>query len=67
MAGFASVAIYGLYEPPADAAFYMYIVHPTGGAVPASEGGLTNLYAFLSAIIGSTAATVVGSYALPDE
>ena len=53
--------------PPADAAFYMYIVHPTGGAVPASEGGLTNLYAFLSAIIGSTAATVVGSYALPDE
>ena len=67
VAGFASVAIYGLYEPPADAAFYMYIVHPTGGAVPASEGGLTNLYAFLSAIIGSTAATVVGSYALPDE
>ena len=66
-AGFASVAIYGRYEPPADAAFYMYIVHPTGGAVPASEGGLTNLYAFLSAIIGSTAATVVGSYALPDE
>lgn len=67
VAGFASVAIYGLHEPPADAAFYMYIVHPTGGAVPASEGGLTNLYAFLSAIIGSTTATVVGSYALPDE
>jgi len=71
VAGFVSVALYGLYEPPADAAFYMYIVHPTvhptGGAVPASEGGLTNLYAFLSAIIGSTTATVVGSYALPDE
>tara|TARA_B100000686_G_scaffold148374_1_gene155754 strand:+ start:1 stop:1212 length:1212 start_codon:yes stop_codon:yes gene_type:complete len=67
LAGFASVAIYGLLEPPTDSAFYMYIVNPTGGAVPASEGGLTNLYAFLSAIIGSTVATVVGSYALPDE
>ncbi len=67
MAGFASVAIYGLMDPPTDAAFYMYIVHPTEGAVPARDGGMTNLYAFLSAIIGSTAATVVGSYALPDE
>jgi hypothetical protein len=50
----------------------MYILHPTvhpelGGAIPASEGGLTNLWAFLSAIIGSTVITVLGSYALPDE
>ena len=67
LAGFASVAIYGLVEPPTNAAFYMYIVHPTGDAIPARDGGLTNLYAFLSAIIGSTIATVVGSYALPDE
>ena len=67
LAGFASVALYGLVEPPADSAFFMYILHPTGGAIPASEGGLTNLWAFLSAIVGSTAATVLGSYALPDE
>jgi len=67
LAGFTSVALYGLVEPPADSAFYMYILHPTGGAVPASAGGLTNLWVFLSAIIGSTVVTVVGSYALPDE
>ena len=67
LAGFASVAVYGVVEPPADSAFFMYILHPTGGAIPASEGGLTNLWAFLSAIVGSTAATVLGSYALPDE
>ena len=67
LAGFASVALYGLVEPPTDSAFFMYILHPTGGAIPASEGGLTNLWAFLSAIVGSTAATVLGSYALPDE
>ena len=67
LAGFSSVALYGLIEPPADSQFYMYIIHPTGGAVPASEGGLTNLWAFVSAIIGSAIATVVGSYALPDE
>ncbi len=67
LAGFASVVLYGLIDPPADSAFYMYILHPTGGAVPASEGGLTNLWAFVSAIIGSTVVTVVGSYALPDE
>lgn len=67
LAGFASVALYGLIEPPADSDFFMYILHPTGGAIPASEGGLTNLWVFLSAIVGSTAATVLGSYALPDE
>jgi Na+/proline symporter len=67
LAGFASVALYGLIEPPVDSQFYMYIIHPTAGAVPASEGGLTNLWAFVSAIIGSAFVTVVGSYALPDE
>ena len=67
LAGFASVALYGLIEPPTDSEFYMYILHPTGGAVPTKEGGLTNLWAFASAIVGSTVVTVVGSYALPDE
>ena len=67
LAGFASVALYGLIDPPTDSAFFMYILHPTDGAIPAREGGLTNLWAFLSAIVGSTVATVLGSYALPDE
>ena len=67
LAGFASVALYGLLDPPSGSDFYMYIINPTGDAIPAHEGGLTNLWAFLSAIVGSTAATVLGSYALPDE
>jgi len=67
LAGFASVAFYGLVDPPSGSEFYMYILHPTEGAVPAREGGLTNLWAFVSAIVGSTVVTVVGSYALPDE
>ena len=45
----------------------MYLLHPTIGAVPAREGGLTNLWPFVSAILGSALVTVVGSYALPDE
>ena len=67
LAGFASVALYGLQYPPSGSDFYMYIINPTGDAIPAHEGGLTNLWAFLSAIVGSTVVTVVGSYALPDE
>ena len=67
LAGFASVALYGLQYPPSGSDFYMYIINPTVDAIPAHEGGLTNLWAFLSAIVGSTVVTVVGSYALPDE
>ena len=67
LAGLASVAVYGMIEPPADSQFYMYLIHPTGGAIPASDGGLTNLWPFVSAIIGSATVTVAGSYALPDE
>ena len=67
LAGFASVALYGLLDPPSGSDFYMYIINPTVDAIPAHEGGLTNLWAFLSAIVGSTVVTVVGSYALPDE
>ena len=67
LAGIASVFAYGLIDPPADSDFYMYLLHPTIGAVPAREGGLTNLWPFVSAILGSALVTVVGSYALPDE
>ena len=67
LAGIASVFAYGLIDPPADSDFYMYLLHPTTGAVPAREGGLTNLWPFVSAILGSALVTVVGSYALPDE
>jgi len=67
LAGLASVALYGLVEPPADSAFFMYLIHPTGAAIPAAEGGLTNLWPFVAAILGSSTVTVAGSYALPDE
>ena len=45
----------------------MYLIHPTNNAIPALEGGMTNLWVFLSAILGSTIVTIIGSYALPDE
>ena len=67
LAGLVSVAIYGLIETPADSAFFMYLIHPTGGAIPASEGGVTNLWPFVAAILGSSMVTVVGSYALPNQ
>ena len=66
-AGLASVAIYGLVEPPLNSEFYIYLIHPTIGATPASEGGLTNLWPFVYAIVGSTQDTVIGSKALTDE
>ena len=34
---------------------------------PTTEFGLANLWVFLSAVIGSAAVTVLGSYVLPDE
>lgn len=34
---------------------------------PTNEFGLANLWVFLSAVIGSAAVTVLGSYVLPDE
>ena len=71
LAGLTSVVIYGFLEPPADyegfSQYFRYLIHPTEGSVPASAGGLTNLWPFVSAILGSTVVTVAGSYALPDE
>jgi len=71
IAGLASVVLYGMIEPPTDyegvSQYFRYLIHPTGESIPASEGGLTNLWPFVSAIIGSATVTVAGSYALPDE
>ena len=67
VSGLISVAAYGLIESPSDPQFYRYLIHPTIDAIPASEGGLTNLWPFVCAIAGSSAVTVLGSYALPDE
>ena len=66
-AGIISVFVYGLIEPPTDSEFFMYLLHPTIGALPAADGGLTNLWVFVSALVGSGLVTVLGSYALPDE
>jgi len=71
LAGLASVVVYGFFDPPADyegfSQYFRYLIHPTVGSIPASEGGLTNLWPFVSAILGSMVITVSGSYALPDE
>jgi Na+/proline symporter len=71
LAGIASVVAYGIVEPPSGyegfSQHFRYLLHPTDGSIPASEGGLTNLWPFVSAILGSTVVTVSGSYALPDE
>ena len=40
-AGIISVFVYGLIEPPTDSEFFMYLLHPTIGALPAADGGLT--------------------------
>ena len=66
-AGLFSVVIYGFIEPPTDSAFFMYLIHPTLDAIPASKGGVTNLWPFVSAILGSIIITVAGSKALPDS
>lgn len=70
-AGIISVVIYGLIDPASGydgfQQYFMYLIHPTGDAVPALEGGMTNLWVFVSAILGSTIVTIVGSYAFPDE
>jgi Na+/proline symporter len=66
-AGILSIFVYGIIEPPTNSEFYMYLFHPTIEAIPASQGGMTNLWPFLSAILGSALVTVMGSYVLPDE
>ena len=69
--GIISIIIYGFIEPPADYVGelknFRYLLHPTIGSIPASDGGLTNLWPFVSAILGSTIVTIIGSFAMPDD
>ncbi len=70
-AGIISVVIYGLIDPASGydgfQQYFMYLIHPTGDAVPALEGGMANLWVFVSAILGSVVVTIAGSFLLPDE
>ena len=60
ISGLLSVVAYGLWTADLWTGVE-YIFSPT------NEFGLANLWVFLSAVIGSSVVTVLGSYALPDE
>ena len=60
VAGPLSVVAYGAWTADVSTGVD-YIFHPT------NEWGLANLEVFVSALVGSAAVTVVGSYAMPDE
>jgi len=71
--GLLSVVAYGLYEPATSydgiQQYVMYIIYPTmdpinGGAISPVDGGLTNLWVFVSALVGSGLVTILGSLAL---
>jgi Na+(H+)/acetate symporter ActP len=57
--GLLSVVLYGAYTVDIGTGIY-YVFSPT------NEFGLANLHVFLSAVIGSSIATITASYALPD-
>ena len=61
--GILSVGAYGML----DGKYFLYLLHPTIDALPASDGGLTNLWVFVAALLGSTIATVLASSMLPDD
>ena len=60
VAGPLSVVAYGAWTADFSTGVD-YIFHPT------NEWGLANLEVFVSALVGSAAVTVAGSYAMPDE
>ncbi|MAS23216.1 MAG: hypothetical protein CMA44_03320, partial [Euryarchaeota archaeon] len=69
------VIAYGIYEPATSyegiQQYVMYIIYPTmdpinGGAISPVDGGLTNLWVFVSALVGSGLVTILGSLALED-
>ena len=60
ISGLLSVVVYGYWTADLWTGVE-YIFSPT------NEFGLANLWVFLSAVIGSSIVTVLGSYALPDE
>ena len=61
--GILSVGAYGML----DGKYFLYLLHPTIDALPASDGGLTNLWVFVAALLGSTIVTVLASSMLPDD
>ena len=72
--GILSVIAYGIYEPATSyegiQQYVMYIIYPTmdpisGGAISPVDGGLTNLWVFVSALIGSGLVTIGLSFTLP--
>ena len=74
--GLLSVVAYGIHEPATSyegvQQYIMYIKYPTmdpinGGAISPVDGGLTNLWVFVSALLGSGVVTVLGSYILSDN
>jgi hypothetical protein len=71
-----SVVAYGIYEPATSyegiQQYVMYIIYPTmdpisGGAISPVDGGLTNLWVFVSALFGSGLVTIGLSFILPPE
>jgi len=78
ISGLLSVIAYGIYEPATSydgiQQYVMYLFYPTmaspelgGGAISPVDGGLTNLWVFVSALLGSGIITVFGSIALSKE
>ncbi len=74
--GILSVIAYGIYEPATSyegiQQYVMYIIYPTmdsinGGAISPVDGGLTNLWVFVSALVGSGFVTIAGSYLLKEN
>ena len=65
--------VYGIYEPATSyegiKQYTMYLIYPTmaevgGGAISPVDGGLTNLWVFVWALVGSGLVTILGSLAL---
>ena len=71
ISGILSIIVYGFIDSPSGyegaSQYFRYVIYPTIESVPASQGGLTNLWPFASALIGSSVVTVLSSYAFPDE
>jgi Na+/proline symporter len=69
--GLLSVIAYGIYEPATSydgiEQYMRYLIYPTTGALSPVDGGLTNLWVFLSALVGSGVVTVGGSLALGSD
>ncbi len=69
--GLLSVIAYGIYEPATSydgfEQYARYLMYPTTGALSPVDGGLTNLWVFVSALVGSGSVTILGSIMIPKE